>query len=94
MRQVLIKNATTILLQNATKVYYKMREVVYYKMRVLLQIATIITKYVNFITKCDSYYKILHLSQYVSVQLLINIHNLTCSLIRTTYYSMNGRKII
>ena len=44
MRQVLLQNATAILLQNATGF--------------LLQNTTVITKCDDFITKCDSYYKI------------------------------------
>ena len=40
-----------ILLQNATEVYYKMCQV-------LLQNTTVITNCNDFITKCDSYYKL------------------------------------
>ena len=39
----MLQNATAILLQNASGV--------------LLENVTVITKYYNFITKCDSYYK-------------------------------------
>ena len=47
----LLQNVTAILLENMTKLYYKMRQVFYYKMR------QFITQCVNFITKCDNYYK-------------------------------------
>ena len=45
MRWILLENATAILLQNATEDYYKMCQVLYYKVQ-------------QFITKCDSYYKL------------------------------------
>ena len=48
MRQILLQNATAILLQHAAKVYYEIREVF------VLQNATVITKCVDFIAKCDS----------------------------------------
>ena len=44
--------------------YYKVRQLFYYKVRqVLLQSATGITKWDNFITKCGRYYKVRRLSQ-------------------------------
>ena len=58
MRQTLLQNAAAFLLKNATKVYYKMRQVFYYKMQ-------------QFISKCDSYYK-LHRFCYIILQLLQN----------------------
>ena len=51
----LLQNATAILLQNVTKNYYKIRQLFYCKMW-------------QFITKCNSYYKIWRLFQNVSVQ--------------------------
>ena len=58
------------LLQNSTEVYCKMRQDFYYKMRqFFLQNATIITNYNNFITKCDSYYKVRRLLQIATVHL-------------------------
>ena len=57
MWQVLLQN----LLQNAT-VYYKMLQ------DFLLQNATVITKYDDFITKCDSYNKMRRLLQIATVQ--------------------------
>ena len=58
------------LLQNSTEVYWKMRQDFYYKMRqFFLQNATIITNYNNFITKCDSYYKVRRLLQIATVHL-------------------------
>ena len=45
--------------QSAMLCFYKVRQLFYYKVRkVLLQSATGITKCDNFITKCDSYYKV------------------------------------
>ena len=61
MRQVLLQNATAILLQNATKVYYKMCQ------GFLLQNAIVITNCDDFITKCDSYYKMRRLLQIAAV---------------------------
>ena len=55
MWQILLQNATAVLLQNTAEVYYKMRQV-------------FITKYVGFITKCDSYYKMQRLLQIVTAQ--------------------------
>ena len=55
IRQILLKNATTILLQNVTKVYYKMRQVLYYKMRKLLQKVLFITKCVDTRTLSNVY---------------------------------------
>ena len=50
------------------KCYYKVRQLFYYKVRqVLLQSATVITKCDNFITKCDSYYKVRRLLQSATV---------------------------
>ena len=59
MRQILLQNATAILLQNTTEVYYKMRQVCYDNV-------TFITRCDNFITKCDSYYKLWRLLQNVT----------------------------
>ena len=60
MDDPLLQNATTVLLQNATKVYYKMRQF-YYKMRVIKNCD-------DFITKCDSHYKMRRLLQIATVQ--------------------------
>ena len=53
---MLFQNALGFLLQNET---------------VSFQIATVMTKYVDFISKYDSYYKVRHLLQNASVQWLI-----------------------
>ena len=50
---MLFQNALGFLLQNET---------------VSFQIATVMTKYVDFISKYDSYYKVRHLLQNASVQ--------------------------
>ena len=67
MRQILLRNATTILLQNATKVYYKMHQVLLNNTTVLLQNATAIVKCNDFNTKCDSYYNVQRLLQNTSI---------------------------
>ena len=54
----LLQNTSDFLLQNAT---------------VLLQNATVITNWDDFITKCDSYYKLRRLLQIATVQTLIEI---------------------
>ena len=57
--QVYYKVRQLFLLQSAMVWYYKVRQLFYYKVRqVLLQSATGITKFDNFITKCDDYYKV------------------------------------
>ena len=66
MRQILLRNATTILLQNATKVY-KMRQVLLNNTTVLLQNAIVIVKCNDFNTKCDSYYNVQRLLQNTSI---------------------------
>ena len=49
--------------------YYKLRQLFYYNVRHgLLQIATGITKCDEFITNCDSYYKVRWLLQIATVQ--------------------------
>ena len=67
MRQILLRNATTILLQNATKVYYKMRQVLLNNTTVLLHNATVISKCNDFNTKCDTYYNVQRLLQNTSI---------------------------
>lgn len=55
----LLQNANAVLLQNATKAYYKFRNLFRItNAAVLLKDATVITKYGDFFTKCDSYYEI------------------------------------
>ena len=57
------------LLQNTTKVYYEMRQVFLLKSRtILLQNATVIRKFVDFITKYGSRYKMRRLLQNASLQ--------------------------
>ena len=51
VQQILLQNATAVLFQNVTKVRYKMR-------KFFLEIATFITKCIDFITKCNSYCKL------------------------------------
>ena len=60
---------TDNLLQNETKVYYKMRPGL--KCDSFLQIVKVITKYINFITKCDSYFKMQRSLQNASVQTVL-----------------------
>ena len=62
MRQILLQNPTDILLQNKKKVHYKMRQLFYYKMQV-------ITNWDNFVTKCESYYKMRQLLQTATVHI-------------------------
>ena len=57
----MLQNATAILLQNASGV--------------LLENVTVITKYYNFITKCDSYYKMQRLLQIATVQTIMELYN-------------------
>lgn len=57
----LLQNATAILFQNATKVYYKMLEIFCYKMwQFYYKLRHLLRKCHNFLTKCDSYYKMRH----------------------------------
>ena len=58
---MLLQSATAFLLQSAMVCYYKVGQV-------LLQSATGITKCVNFITKCDRYYKVRQYKHVVVVQ--------------------------
>ena len=67
MRQILLRNATTILLQNVTKVHYKMRQVLLKNTAILLQNAAVIVKYNDFNTKCDSYYNVQRFLQNTSI---------------------------
>ena len=60
----LLHNATAILLQNSLGSLLQIGTV-------LLQIATVMTKFVDYIAECDSYYKMCHLLQNASVQWLI-----------------------
>ena len=83
IRQILLQNTTAILLQNMTKVYFKMRQIFYYKMW------QFITKCVDFITECDSYYKMRSLLQNVSVHLWIKIrkfNNLGTTILKNSQY--------
>ena len=65
----LLQNVTAIFLQNSTKVYYKMYQVsLLQNATVLWQYTTIVTKCIDFITKCDSFYKLRRLLQNGSVQ--------------------------
>ena len=61
VRQLFLSQSTMIC-------YYKVRQLFDYKVRqVLLQSATGITKYENFITKCDRFYKVRRLLQSATV---------------------------
>ena len=68
MRWILLENATAILLQNATEDYYKMCQVLYYKVQ-------------QFITKCDSYYKMRRLLQIATVHSPIKVEQKTVNII-------------
>ena len=68
VRQILLQNATAILLQNVTAILLQNATGVYYKMQFFLQNTIVITHSDDFITKCDSYYKIRRLSQIATVQ--------------------------
>ena len=69
MLQILLQNAAVILLPNATEIYNKMRQV-FYKMRQFYhKMQHSYYKFDDFITKCDSYYKMRRLSQIVTVQI-------------------------
>ena len=67
MWQILLQNATAILLQNMTEVYYKLRRFFLWNVTVLLQNTIVITNRNDFITKCNSYYKMQHLLQIPAV---------------------------
>ena len=62
MRQMLLKNTTTILLQNALAFLLQIATV-------LLQNVTLIIKFDDFITKCDSYCKMRRLLKNASVHI-------------------------
>ena len=53
-------------------VYYKMRQLFYYKMRQFYYKTQVISNCNDFITKCDSYYKMRRLLQIVTVKLEIS----------------------
>ena len=61
MRQIYLQNATAILLRNALGFLLQ-------NVTVLLQNATVFTNYNDFITKCNSYYKMQRLLQIATVQ--------------------------
>ena len=58
---ILLQNVTTALLQSATEVYYRIRQVFYYKIRQFCD---------DFMTKCDSYYKMRSLLQIATIDCL------------------------
>ena len=61
MRQIYLQNATAILLRNALGFLLQ-------NVTVLLQNATVFTNYNDFITKCNSYFKMQRLLQIATVQ--------------------------
>ena len=67
----LTQNASGCLLQNAT---------------VLLQIATVITKAVDFITKCDSYHK-LQTKENIITTIAIIVHRLVLTILTVRYHN-------
>ena len=74
MRQILLQNATDISLQNKKKVHYKMRQLFYYKMQYKMRQLfyykmQVITNWDNFVTKCESYYKMRQLLQTATVHI-------------------------
>ena len=73
MRQILLQNARAILLQNATVLLQNASGFLLQNETVLLQNATVITKCDDFITKCDSYYKMQRLLQIAAVRCLLII---------------------
>ena len=86
----LLQNTTDIITKYGScfitkydKSYFKMRQVFYYKMW------QFITKCVDFITECDSYYKMRSLLQNVSVHLWIKIrkfNNLGTTILKNSQY--------
>lgn len=64
---MLWQNAIRRFIKNATKVYYELLRFFITKGRVLLKTKTVITKSGDFMTKCDGYYKMRRLLEYMSV---------------------------
>ena len=73
MQQILLENATNILLHNATRFSSLLQNASGYLLQnttVLLKFLTVITKCVNLIKECDSYYRMRHLLQSPSVNFM------------------------